>query len=229
MPRAPAARRSTASPANGSIPPRRPLRASTVTSVPKPAKAVAISTATTPPPMIASLAGGCLTLVASRLVHGFASARPTIGGTSGSEPVETTTAWRATRVTSVPSGRSTTTRRGPARRPDPRSSWMPTLSSHPTAPWSLQSETQWSRRRSTASTSSDPVTASAAPARAAPHAGRLRSGAGSSRGCTPSTSTRRRRARARRPPRRGRLRAPDPRRSRRPVRSPARRRPPRAP
>ena len=44
---------------------------------------------------------------------------------------------------------------------------MPTLSTHFTAPWSLQSDTQSSRRRSTAPTSSSPDTASAAPGDAA--------------------------------------------------------------
>ena len=122
--------------------PSSPWRASTVTSVPNPAKAVAISAATTPPPMTTSRAGGSFTLVASRLVHGRASARPTIGGMTGSEPVETTTACRATSVTSEPSACSTTTRRGPASRPCPRSSSIPTLATHSAAPWSLQSETQ---------------------------------------------------------------------------------------
>ena len=69
-----------------------------MTSVPNPAKAVAISTATKPPPMTARRAGGSFTLVASRLVHGPASARPSIGGIAGSDPVHTTTACRATKV-----------------------------------------------------------------------------------------------------------------------------------
>ena len=154
----------TRSPANGSIRSSSPCRASTVTRVPSAAYAVAISTPTTPPPMIASDSGTCWAPVASRLVHGCACASPGTGGTTGSLPVATTTACLA-RITRVPPSSSVTvTSRSPVIRPAPRASTMPAERSQSTWPSSDQSATTASRRASTAATSSAPVTACAAPA-----------------------------------------------------------------
>ena len=58
--------------------------------------ACAISTPTTPPPMISSRSGSAFAVVASRLVHAPSIAsRPSIGGIIGSEPVARITARRA--------------------------------------------------------------------------------------------------------------------------------------
>src|SRR5699024_2370531 len=92
----------------------------------RPAAAVAISHATTPPPMMAIRPGTSRIEVASRLVHGCACANPSIGGRTASEPVHTTTPSRAERISS-PSPVSTATRRGPASRPRPRTSVTPAL------------------------------------------------------------------------------------------------------
>jgi hypothetical protein len=87
----------------------------------------AISTPTTPPPRIASRSGTCFAVVASRLVHGFASRRPSIGGISGELPVATTTARRATSVSSP-----VRTLRSPSMRPAPRTTVTPRFSSQGT-------------------------------------------------------------------------------------------------
>ena len=92
---------STSSLANGSSRGiSRSPRSISVTSEPSELYACAISTPTTPPPRIASRSGISFAVVASRLVHGFASRRPSIGGISGALPVATTTARRATSVSS---------------------------------------------------------------------------------------------------------------------------------
>ena len=69
--------------------------------------------------------GTSFAVVASRLVQGSASRRPSIGGISGAVPVATTTALRATSVSSP-----TRTRRSPSSRPAPRTTVTPRLSSH---------------------------------------------------------------------------------------------------
>jgi hypothetical protein len=99
-----------------------------------------------------------LAVVASRFVHGSASRRPSIGGMSGAVPVATTTALRATSVSSP-----TFTRRSPSSRPGPRTTVTPRLSSHGT--W-LESSRSWmisSRLLRTAPASRSPVTASRTP------------------------------------------------------------------
>ena len=79
--------------ANGSSPASTRSSASTrVTLAPRLAHACAISTPTTPPPRISSRPGTSLAVVASRFVHGRASARPSIGGTAAVVPVAITTA-----------------------------------------------------------------------------------------------------------------------------------------
>ncbi len=101
----PAARRPSATsfPANGSVrPSSRSARSSRVTCDPSPAYAWAISHATTPPPRTTSRSGTCSALVASMLVQGRASRRPSIGGTAAEVPVASTTACRATSTTGSP-------------------------------------------------------------------------------------------------------------------------------
>ena len=124
---------------------------------------MAISAATTPPPMMARLAGTCWTLVASRLVHGFASRRPSMSGISGSDPVATVTACLAVRTRTVPSAAVTVTCLGPVIWPWPRARAIPAPSIHCTWLSSFQSLVKVLRRLRTAGTSSLPVTASAAP------------------------------------------------------------------
>ena len=97
-----------------------PSRASIVTDDPSSLNAVAISEATTPPPMTASRRGNLLAATVSRLVHGFASRRPSMSGTSALLPVATITACRAVSVVVVPSAAVTSTTRAPAIRPWPR-------------------------------------------------------------------------------------------------------------
>ena len=112
---------STAAAANGSTRPssRGPRSTIVTSSLPSDRHAVASSHATGPPPSTTSRRGAASALVASRLVHGAASARPGIGGSRGAVPVATTTACSARMVTVPPSGRSTSTVRSPARRPWP--------------------------------------------------------------------------------------------------------------
>ena len=86
-------------------------------SEPSARSAWAISQPTGPPPITTSRLGTSLTLVASRFVQGFASLSPGISGMSGSLPVASTTAWRASTVLTAPSGAATCTIRPPARRP----------------------------------------------------------------------------------------------------------------
>ena len=57
-----------------------------VTSAPSERYACASSVPNTPPPRITIASGTCLAVVASRLVHGSASRRPSIGGSSAREP-----------------------------------------------------------------------------------------------------------------------------------------------
>ena len=74
----------TSSPAKGSIlGSSPPPRTRTVTCAPSACQAVAISTATTPPPTTTRRPGTCWALVASRLVQGFTSARPGRSGSTG--------------------------------------------------------------------------------------------------------------------------------------------------
>ena len=150
---------STCSLANGSSRASRRSAASiSVTCEPSVRQACAISTPTTPPPRIVRRPGGSFAVVASRLVQGFASLSPSIGGIAGPLPVAITTAWPATSVSSP-----TTTRRSPSSLPAPRKISTPRSSSHgsmwlSSRPWMISS-----RRSSTALTSSSPVTASATP------------------------------------------------------------------
>jgi hypothetical protein len=113
--------------------------------------------------MMARLAGTLLALVASLLVHGRAWRRPSISGMSASDPVATTTAWRAASALVEPSAAVTMTSFGPVRRPWPRASEMPAPSTHRTWLSSDQLFVKESRRASTACTSSSPVMAWAAP------------------------------------------------------------------
>ena len=116
------ATRAPPSPARTRTPPRagaaaaRPRSASTCE--PSVWNACAISTPTTPPPMITSRSGIVLVVVASRLVHASSIAsRPSIGGIDGVDPVARITA----RVASISSS-PTRTRRSPVSTPTPRSS-----------------------------------------------------------------------------------------------------------
>ena len=199
---------STSSDANGSSRAiRRSPRSISVTCEPNELYACAISTPTTPPPRIASRAGTSFAVVASRFVHGSASRSPSIGGISGELPVATTTAFRATSVSSP-----ATTRRSPSSRPGARTTVTFRCSSHGT--W-LESSRLWmisSRRRSTAPASRSPVTASAH----ARDAARLRraarpAAASPSTACTRRRSTRRRSGATPRSPPRARPRRAGPR------------------
>jgi hypothetical protein len=134
-----------------------------VTTEPRTLKAVAISLPTTPAPMIASRCGTSFADTASRLVQLRISASPGIGGSAALLPVATTTACRAVRVLTVPSGPVTATARGPLMRPCPRTNVMPAESSQSTCPSSCQCEANRSRRARTAATSNSPVIAAAAP------------------------------------------------------------------
>ena len=140
------------------------LRSSTVTSaVPSDFHACAISSPTTPPPMTMRLSGTLFADVISRLVHGSASASPSMGGMNASEPVASTTAFRASSSTlPLPSANSTTTRFSPSSRPQPRRSVAPTESTHWACPSSLQWLANASRARSARAASTAPVTASRA-------------------------------------------------------------------
>ena len=113
----------------------------TVTSSePSRRNAWAISTPMAPPPRTTNRRGISLTAVTSRLSHGEASARPSIGGMAGTVPQATTTACRAVSVrVPPPSASSTSTVFGPARRPWPRTSSIPVESSHGVWVRSLQS------------------------------------------------------------------------------------------
>ena len=92
-------------------------------------------------------------------------------------PVDTTTACRATRSVTVPSSAVTRTRLTPVNSACPRTRSMPVFSSHRTWDASSQSWVMTSRRRSTPVTSRSPVTACFAPSRsrAARRAAALRS------------------------------------------------------
>ncbi len=104
----------------------------TVTSsLPRRLKAWASSAPIGPPPSTSRRRGSLLADVASTFVHGFASRRPSIGGIRAEDPIAITTARRAVSVrVPPPSLSSTSTVRSPARRPWPRTSSMPSLSSH---------------------------------------------------------------------------------------------------
>ena len=150
----------------GTAPSNREPRWKIVTCDPSDAKTMAISHATTPPPTMARRGGTLDALVASRLVHGRASASPGTRGTAARLPVHTETAAVARSSIDAPLSLSTTTRRSPTRRPCPRTRSSPLLSIQETWDASSQSWTNRLRRPSTASTSNEPVTASAAPATA---------------------------------------------------------------
>lgn len=140
------------SPANGSIRASRPPspRTSIVTREPRACQAVAISTATTPPPTTIRRPGAVLALVASRLVQGPTSASPGSGGRAAALPVQTATACRAVRVRRLPSVPVTSTVRAPVSRPCPRCRSTPMPSTHWTWPSSFQCEVNSSRRARTA-------------------------------------------------------------------------------
>lgn len=149
----------TISPANGSIRPSSPPRTSIVTVDPSARNAVAISTATTPPPTTASRSGTCRAAVACRLVHGRTSASPGRSGNAVTVPVHTPTACRAVSFTRSPAGVSTATWRGPFSRPCPRTRSTETDSSHSSWSASCQCAAIASRCSNTAGTSSGPSTA----------------------------------------------------------------------
>ena len=134
-----------------------------ISSVPSCFHAVAISHATTPPPRIAKRRGTVRALVASRLVHGCASARPGTSGIAGRLPVQTATACRAVRFVVIPSLSVTDTRRSPVNLPWPRNRSILASRSHVTWPESSQFEVKESRLSNTAVALSLPVTASRAP------------------------------------------------------------------
>ena len=127
--------------------------------------------------MTASEAGTDFALVASRLVHGSISRSPGMSGRRLAEPVDTATAWRATRSVTVPSSAVTRTRLTPVNSAWPRTRSMPVFWSHRTCDASSQLCVITSRRRSTPVTSRSPVTACFAPSRsrAARRAAALRS------------------------------------------------------
>ena len=149
----------TAAEANGSsrgrmrCPPSR-----SATSLPRVAQAWASSTPTGPAPRTSRRPGASFDVVAARFVHGRASASPSMGGRSASEPVASTTARSATSRSSP-----TRTRRSPSRAACPRTIVIPRSASHGTMTSSSRSWTTSSRRASAAAASSSPVTASAAP------------------------------------------------------------------
>ena len=149
----------TSSPANGSsFEINRSAASMMVTCDPSVLQACAISTPTTPPPRMARRAGTCFAVVASRLVHGRASRRPSIGGTAAPVPAATTTARRATSTSSP-----TLSRRSPVNRAWPRTSVIWWASTQGIIPESSRSWMISSRRASTAPTSRSPVTASVTP------------------------------------------------------------------
>ena len=177
----------------------------TTASPPSRRTACAISTPTGPPPRISRRRGTAFMPVASRLVQTPSSSRrPGTGGTTGSAPFARTT-WSA--VWRTP---STSTTPGPASRPVPRSRSMPlvgqpallpgvgVVGDHEVAPGERRLDVDLGGRR--------PPRARRGPPRPA--------AAASSTGCRPSTSTRRRRARAPRRRRAGRPRPARPRSAR---------------
>ena len=130
------------SPTKGSMRGKSPdPRANSVTWEPNPCQAVAISTPTPPAPTTASRSGTWLLSVASRLVHGLASAMPGRSGSAGLLPVHTTTACRAVSTGCSPPGVLTATRRAPANRPCPRTSVAPIPFTQSAWPLSSQSLT----------------------------------------------------------------------------------------
>src|SRR5215472_11948909 len=141
MPSASNAARSS-SPANGSsrASSRSAPSSTTTCSLPSRLNACAISTPTAPPPSTSSRGGTSLALVAERLSHGRASASPGMGGIIAVLPVASTTALAARSGTMRPSAAWTSTARSPVRRPVPRISVMPLLSSQPSCPSSRQPE-----------------------------------------------------------------------------------------
>ncbi len=101
--------------------------------------------------------------VASRFVHVRMSRSPSIGGTTGTEPVERITARRALTCVRVPSSNSTSTVRGPAMTPVPRTRSIERSSSQATCPLSSHPLVIVSRRASAAGAWMSPETASRAP------------------------------------------------------------------
>ncbi|GAA3073727.1 hypothetical protein GCM10020254_16940 [Streptomyces goshikiensis] len=135
-----------------------------MTAEPSEAQAVAISQATTPPPMTTSRAGTASAAVASRLVHAPIPSSPGTDGRAASVPGLRTTARRAESVRSPPAAVVTATRRSPASRPWPRTRVMPAPRSQSAWPLSSPRAVNRSRRARTAAGSRAPVTASRAPA-----------------------------------------------------------------
>ena len=97
-------------------------------------------------------------MVASRLVQGRASLRPSIGGIAAVVPVAITTAFAALSRASPAS-----TVRSPSSRPRPRISSIPLSDSHGSIPESSRSWITSSRRARTVSGSSSPETISRTP------------------------------------------------------------------
>lgn len=135
--------------------------------------------------------------MASRLVQYGVPSRPGTGGTRGRVPVAGTTPRRASNVRSP-----TVTRRGPARRPLPRTSRAPFAAKPSAATWSFQSSVASSRIRSATLVQSGVTTTS--PARAGtrpPRRAGSRPGSSSCWAHMPSTDTHLRRVPPRPPPR----------------------------
>ena len=142
---APSARSSapTTSPASGSSGgSSRSVPSTTVTRDPKRANICASSRPIAPPPSTVSDSGAVRAAIASRLVQCGVSARPSIGGTTGTAPAATTTARPATKTSSP-----TRTRPGPSRVADPRTSRPPLPSKRSTATVSSQSSVASCRMR----------------------------------------------------------------------------------
>ena len=131
--------------------------------VPRSFHAWAISTPTTPPPMMIRLSGGSARLVITRESQGSDSASPGIGGEVGTDPVAITTALLATTSVTVPSLAVTSTSFSPVIRACPRIRSMLVSSSHFTCHLSSRSEIIASRRFSASARSISPVTALRAP------------------------------------------------------------------
>ena len=152
--------------ASGSSGPRmRGPTSTTVTSLPNRANAWASSSPIGPPPTTASVAGSTDASSASWFVQNGVSARPSIGGTEARVPGFSTTPRLASTRVVPPSDRSTSTTRGPASRPCPRSRRAPDLSRRSAATVSSQSSVASSRmRRATTEKSGSTVAAPASSA-----------------------------------------------------------------
>ncbi len=142
--------------------------------------------------MTASRPGTVRAAAASRLLHGFASARPGMSGSSAAVPtVATTTACRAVSEIVVPDSSVTSTTRSEPFRPCARYRVIPAEPSQDTCPSSFQSEAKTSRRRSTAATARSPETASRTPGSCLAARRAAVCAAAPWSACTPARNTRR--------------------------------------